>query len=389
MHCTRRLILLLAALISVPFSASAELIIGTKDGFGAQLYGFGRLDIIYQDAHLSHPQFPEFAPLLADDAKKDDDISIHPRLTRLGVKSWSGPLLMGIEVDGVIEIDFQNGGSESREVPRMRLGFGRIQWKGVSLLAGQTWQLVSQLYPGANADSMMWNSGNTGDRSPQLRLGYTVPVGDGGAFEIAAALMMPNTVDKADRDANGFADGADAAIGSYQARVAFSMPLWTKQPLKVAVGGHLGKEQFKTADGADKKLTAWGVFAELDVPIWKQVGIKGEFFMGQGLSDVRGGVKNLLNTDGDEPKTLGFWGELWVKPVPYIDIRGGYGQDSPEKAANGIESNAVIWALVGWRPVPQFRIQAEYHRWSTDHRVAENAEIETTNRFNMHFTYFF
>ena len=389
MLSSRFIAVVFAASLGAPGLASAQLIIGDKDGLGAQLYGFARLDVLYQDAQLSHPQFPEFA-LLRSDGKKVDNLSVHPRLTRLGVAAWTGNLDGGFTVDAKIELDFQNGGSESRELPRLRHGYGQLKWNGLTILAGQTWQLVSQLFPAANADSMMWNSGNTGDRAPQIRVGYALDVGEKGRLDYDIAMMMPNTVDKADRDQDGQVDGAAAAVGSYEARVGFSMPLWTEKAFKIAVGGHFGQEEY-TPDYADAKtLTSWGVFAELDMPIIDMLGIRGEFFVGAGLSDVRGGVKQVTNKDGDAVETLGFWAELWLIPVTGLHLAGGFGMDDPEDGGDrSINSNMVAWGSVAYRPWKPFRVGAEYHHWFTEHDLGAATKTEEVNRVDIHLTYFF
>ena len=95
-----------------------------------------------------------------------------PRLTRLGI-DWSGPQIAKLgnaKLIGKLETDFQNGGTESRQIIRIRHAYVRLDWERFSMLAGQTWDLVSPLFPTVNGDTLQWNAGNVGDRRPQLRV---------------------------------------------------------------------------------------------------------------------------------------------------------------------------------------------------------------------------
>lgn len=378
----------------VPGSAEAGLVVGDPEGVGLQVYGFTRLDVIFQDSHLSHPQYPEFAPHLPEGEEGVGDFTIHPRLSRLGFKTWSRDVADGVSLETRIEIDFQNGGSESRSLIRMRHAYGKLQAGGFSLLAGQTWQLVSQLYPGANADSMMWNAGNTGDRSPQIRLAYDFAAGQEGSFQTALAVQMPNTVDGADRDEDGFKDGAVAQMPSLEARMAYQRPLWTSLPFRMAIGGHYGEEAHDlSGDTAtdDDGFTTWGLFTELELPLHDVLSIRGEFFLGEGLSDFRGGVKQTVDGDGGSVETMGFWGEAVIRPLSVLKLVAGYGQDDPEVGELGIDKNSVLWAAVHWTVVPSMKVGAEYHRWSTEHAGDSEPASSTAavSRFNVHFKYAF
>ena len=386
---------------SVADAAQPKLIIGSEDGFGAQLYGFARLDIIYNSRTFDHPQFPNFVPV---GPGGDGQVNIHPRLSRLGFKTWSGLLLGQIDVGATIEFDFQNGGSESRQAVRMRHAFAHLKLKGgFYLLAGQTWDLVSQLYPMANADSMMWNTGNLGDRAPQLRLGFRATIGD-GKLDMALALLMPSVTDTRDLDENGTPDGQDSGLPGFQARVGYKASLWTKRPFQIAVGGLLTKTETQLA-GQTQSWTSWGVMAELDIPLHDVIGIRGEWFMGQDLAEVRGGIKQGLKTTTDaaglllkasEVRTMGFWAELYAQPTSYLRLAAGYGQDDPEDAdlsSGGRALNRAFWGVVHWRIVPPFRVGVEYLHWKTDYLSGKTDSVSgltaEAHRIDVHFAYFF
>jgi hypothetical protein len=146
------------------------------EGNKVKLYGFLRLDLDFDSQRPSNGQIPFF--ITTPDARAggsgNGDFSMHPRLTRFGL-DYTGPTvakLKDAKLTGKFEADFENGGSESRQIIRIRHAYLRLGWKDFSITGGQTWDVVSPLFPTVNHDSLMWNAGNVGDRRPQLRAAY-------------------------------------------------------------------------------------------------------------------------------------------------------------------------------------------------------------------------
>jgi hypothetical protein len=106
---------------------------------------------------------------------------MHPRSTRFGV-DYSGPKVPGLgdaDLSGKLELDFENGGSESRQIIRIRHAYLQLAKNDVSILAGQSWDVFSPLFPTVDNDTLLWNAGNLGDRRPQFRFSYDPKVGRG------------------------------------------------------------------------------------------------------------------------------------------------------------------------------------------------------------------
>lgn len=146
-----------------------------------QLYGFIRTDAQWNDSRFNDPQIPGFvrsedptAPSSIGAPKNEEEFALHARLTRLGL-DFTGPVIPRLgdaRLTGNIEIDFYNSGlsgSDSRSAIRMRKAYVQLGWDELTVLAGQTWDLISPLFPAVNADLVMWGAGNLGDRRPQIR----------------------------------------------------------------------------------------------------------------------------------------------------------------------------------------------------------------------------
>jgi hypothetical protein len=130
-----------------------------------KLYGFVREDVIYDDSRPDASQTPLFILSEPSGSENRENFTMHPRLTRFGT-DLTGPSLArlgGARVSGKVEVDFQNGGRESRAIPRWRHAYLNVAWRASSVLIGQTWDLISPLFPSVNADTLMWNAGSVRD----------------------------------------------------------------------------------------------------------------------------------------------------------------------------------------------------------------------------------
>jgi len=87
------------------------------EGNKLKLYGFIRLDLLFDSQQPNNPQSILF--IKSPDPRtgnENGDFTMHPRLTRFGI-DYSGPRIAKLgnaELTGKLETDFQNGGTESR-----------------------------------------------------------------------------------------------------------------------------------------------------------------------------------------------------------------------------------------------------------------------------------
>ncbi|MBI4484061.1 MAG: hypothetical protein HY652_14390, partial [Acidobacteria bacterium] len=179
-----------------------------------KFYGFLRLDLIADDSRPDNGQIPFF--ILSEDprvgARDAAHFTLHPRLTRFGI-NYSGPAVETLgdsRLGGQLELDFQNGGRESRQIIRIRHANLKLTRGGFYLLGGQTWDIISPLFPTVNNDTLMWNAGNLGDRRPQILAAFE-PKGETGQFSFTGGIGLTGAIDALDLDNNGFRDGEESA----------------------------------------------------------------------------------------------------------------------------------------------------------------------------------
>ena len=106
------------------------------EGNKIKLYGFLRLDMDFDSQHPNNTQTPLFitSPDPRTNGTTNGDYSIHPRLTRIGI-DYTGPRIAKLgdaRLSGKLETDFENGGSESRQIIRIRHAYLRA-WIGKRL----------------------------------------------------------------------------------------------------------------------------------------------------------------------------------------------------------------------------------------------------------------
>jgi hypothetical protein len=361
----------LLILLAVGISAATE----------TTFYGFVRFDAIVDDSKLNHHQFPNW--VLSEGAQENDShISLHPRLTRAGVKFKPVELGDDTKISGMIEADFQNGGSESREILRMRHAYFNLQKGNLHFLAGQTWALISPLYPAANNDGMMWNAGNLGDRHPQARVTFKP---DGGHFTAALAVGQTGAVDRKDLDGNGVRDGEDATLPFVQARVGLE-----KKKAKIGVWSHWASESTATPVGGATEFTSWVAGLDASITLTDMLSVQGEGWIGSNLTDMRGGIGQGVNTaTGKEIASTGGWAQLQLKPNAKWKLFAGATMDTPDEAdlpAGGRKSNLALFFVGRYRPWDQFQAAFEYLNWKTEYKGAAKG---TANRADVHFTYYY
>ncbi len=310
-------------------------------------YGFVRTDAIF-DSHSPNPngQIPFYIespdrPGIGSDSER---FTLHPRLTRVGFDYAGADPDKGWQLSGKAEFDFQGGGSESRQTPRARHLYLQIKRGTTSVLAGQTWEVISPLFPSPNDDTLMWNAGNLGDRRPQVRVTHDAP---DGALSLAVALGLTGAVDAKDLDNNGIRDGEDSGAPNVQARVA-----WKGPKGHLGVWGHTAKERTKTPVGGETSFESEAVGADARFLVGPNMDLSAEVWSGRNLSDVRGGVGQGVNTTtGKEIRSSGGWVELGMRSGARHRAAIGYTVDNPKDAdvpAGGRTKNYAYYLHNKW-----------------------------------------
>lgn len=373
-----------------------------------KFYGFLRLDVQYTDSRPNNTQTIGFVRSEDPDAPESigapedaETLTIHPRLTRFGV-DYAGPRFgggNGPKLSGKLEIDFYNSGlqgqAESREAIRMRKAYVQVDWDKVMLLAGQTSDLISPLYPAVNPDLVMWGAGNLGDRRAQIRVDYHRAVGDNGRWMFQNAIGLTGAIDNLNLDpagsfGAGFRDGETSGLPTFQSRLAYSRKNARGKSFTLGLWGHSAEVDPDTSIAGQVDFESWAYGLDLEVPLYRdKVWLKSEWWRGANLTDVRGGIFQGINTaTGQEIHSEGGWAELGIQVNPWYTTHIGYSTENPEDGDLNLGGRTLneIFYWGNRFQVKSVGIGLDYLNWTTKYVGFDQGDA---NRLVTYVTYGF
>lgn len=353
-------------------------------GVKAQLYGFARFDASYDTGKINPGNI---ALWVRPEGLNNNDAewNLTAGATRLGL-NLTGPDTDTIKLSGNIEFDFlSNIGAENNASPRLRHGYLKAFWPAsdFSILAGQTWDVISSQIPFTDDPAIMWAAGNIGSRHPQLRLTKGFSVGEKGRIEVVAAASR--TIGESNNLAETWNTdpGKDADIPTIQGRIAFSTPLLVDtQPATIALSGHFGQEEWDSdKTGNHETLDSWSCNVEIALPLSEKLALAGEYFTGSNLDDYWGGigqgVNNTISSDLKEIRSQGGWAAIRYTMNSSSSFSLGAGIDDPndnDLATGGRSLNQSVFANVINRITPNFIFGLQLSKWNTDYKNAPDSD---------------
>ncbi|MEI8032054.1 MAG: hypothetical protein WCH05_01710 [Chlorobiaceae bacterium] len=357
--------------------APAAPTVSTASGTKLQLYGFARFDASYDSGQI----YPGNIALYArprSGGKSDGEWNLTAGATRLGL-NLSGPDTPNMKLTGNIEMDFLGGGTENNSNPRLRHGYLKAYWPAsdLSLVAGQTWDLVAPQMPFVDDAGLMWDAGNIGSRHPQLRLTKGVPAGERGRMELAIAASRTIGETNATTGITATDPGKDAAMPTIQGRVAWSGPVLVgSQPATIGISGHYGQEEWDSNNtGSHKTLDSWSCAVDLLLPVCNKLTLAGEYFTGTNLDDYFGGAGQGVNAATiASPKAIrahGGWAALKVTVNADTAISLGAGIDDPNdsdlSAPTARTKNQSIFGMLTNKISSNMTLGIQLGQWRTNY----------------------
>ncbi|MEC9485880.1 MAG: DcaP family trimeric outer membrane transporter [Prosthecochloris sp.] len=351
--------------------------------FRAELYGFARLDASYDTGALQTGNIALWACAGGSD---DGKWNISANASRLGLK-LHGPDSKTMKLSGRVELDFLGGGAENQSNPRLRHAYATLSWPkhGLSLLAGQTWDLHSALIPPVSDPALLWGAGNTGMRHPQLRITRKFDLQENGRLEGAIALARAIGENNDAAESYNTDPGEDADLPVLQARLAYIKPLQSGQQLTIGVSGHYGEEEWDiTPTGQSIDVPSWSCIAELGIPLSRTLALQGELFTGTNLDDHAGGIFQGVSTNGStarEIRSSGGWGAFVWQATAHTRLSFGGGIDNPRDGdlADGDRcENRALFTALRTALTPHLVLGAQVAHWKTRYLGGDDAGVLRT-----------
>lgn len=389
--------------------AEMKKLVWTKGDFKIVPYGYLWGSMSYETERTYIGDYVLY--VLSAEDEGEDAFHADGKSTRLGI-DVTGPqlwLFNGAETGGKVEFDFQGAFvTENKGSVLLRHAYAEIKNESFRFLAGQTWDVISPLYPGTLMYSVGWGGGNIGYRRAQFRLERYYAISDTMLWTVQGSLNhdLITPTDFPTSTAGGVTVRGDhSAWPVIEGRVAVTLGRRGPGCLPITFGasGHIGEQLYDfrgTAPGLlppadDYPIKTWSVNADVKIPITERLGFQGEFFSGDNLGPYLGGVIQGINPITRRGiRSTGGWGELWYDWTEDLHSHVGYAIDDPlDKdvparmpgvANDGRTYNQFFFGNLIYDLTEKFIVGVEVTDWKTlykTQRPGESVHIEFVARY--------
>jgi len=343
-----------------------------------QLYGYFKLDAAYDTGRTNTGNFARWVESDVK-AQNDDQFNMTANQTRFGLR-LNGPTEGDIQTSGRIEIDFY-GDAPAENKPALLLRHAYLQFYSVeydlTVLAGQTSDVISPLFPSTVNYIVAWWGGNIGYRRPQIRLTKGFELSEDTSMEVAGAITRSIGDTTSNFDPGD--SGEDSGLGAFQTRISLSFPLLGERKTALGVSGHWGQEEYDI-DAFDhyQKYDSWSINFDLVQPINDWLTLKGEVFTGENLQSYNGGIAQGINVPlDDEIGSTGGWIAATLTPIN--DWSFNIGATMEDVRANDVEIGArtlnnSIFANAAYNLSANTQVALELSKWHTERKQQGGAD---------------
>jgi hypothetical protein len=269
----------------------------------------------------------------------------------------------------------------------MRHAYMQLTWpeEKFEILAGQTADVISPLYPTTLNYTVLWDAGNIGYRHPQIRITKHLALDSEIDLELQAAVSR--TIGRISA-LTGSESGEDAGFPTLQGRLGLTLPRAGYEPTIIGLSGHWGQEEYDiAASGANKEFDSWSINIDVTQPINDWLNIKGEFFTGENLNTYFGGIgqgvraikdaNGIIINHSNEIKSMGGWIALSLEPWDHWRFNIGTGIDDVD--ADDVNPgdrtlNRCLFGNITYSLNKSTEIALELSHWRTEYHGPGDAD---------------
>lgn len=367
---------------------SADVPVTTKKGLPVSLYGTLLFTAGVNTAPFNIEDLPMIAAKQGSDATGGDkNFYATARQTRIGLNLTPVNTLGG-KLSGVFEFDLMGGAAPYSngvgfDIFRMRLGYGRLDWKHFAIEAGQDWSIFAPLNPTSMNEfgiPELTAAGNAWIRSPLVKIEAKTTNAGGNNLLWQLAAMDSNMGDNSTTAvvvARQPGIGERGRMPSLESRLAFAKS-YNDRDFTIGFSGHYQRGRNAGTVGAltvQTPVDSWGAALDFSLPITKIIAITGEAYEGRALgiySVASGEAMGAVNTTGAHGVlSRGGWAQLQLNWTKQWQTNFAYGIDQPDDLqipAGNRSRNQQYMANVIDRLTRNVNLSVEYRRILTDYR---------------------
>jgi len=341
-----------------------------------QFYGYIKADAAHDSSRTTTGNYVLYVDSEAT-RNNDREFNLTAGETRLGF-NFTGPGSETMKTTGKVEFDFfGNLAAENKAKIQMRHAYMNLEWPGAqfSLLAGQTWDVISPLNPSTLNYPVLWEAGNIGYRRPQIRLTKGVDLTDEVSLKFQGAMVR--TIGRT--DPTNSETGEDAGIPTLQGRVGVTFHGFGPKPTTVGLSGHVGKEEYDIdATGRNLDFDSESINLDVTQPVCSWMTLKAELFSGNNLSAYLGGIGQGVNTTSlNEISSQGGWIAASLGPWSKWSFNVGAGVDNVDRddvEVGGRTRNSCVFGNVRYAVNSHAQVGLELSQWDTSYKGVGDAD---------------
>jgi hypothetical protein len=318
---------------------------------------------------------------------------VDAKSTRIGLDVL-GPRIACLDCaqsGGKVEFDFQGASTqENKGSVLLRHAYWEVKDEEFRLLAGQTWDIISPLYPNTTMYTVYWAAGNIGYRRAQFRGERYIACSDELLWTMQGSINGDIIADTAPTGISAIGDQSSWPVIEGRTALTFGQRGKGCNPITLGVSSHIGEQRFKFTAAPVKEMSAetWSFNVDLKAPITDRFGIQGEYQIGDDLSSFQGGILQGYNFTLRKPiYDAGGWLEVWYYWTPCWHSHVGYCIDDPldkDIPTGGRTYNSVYFGNIMYDVTKQFTCGLEVGQWRTLYKgltPGESTRIEFMARY--------
>ena len=263
------------------------------------------------------------------------------RQSQIGLEVF-GPQVAGARTRGDVQVDFAGGFPRTSNgvafgLMRLRTGTIRLDWPHTSVVAGQDSPFFSALSPtsfATVAEPALAYAGNLWTWIPQIRVEHRLTLSENATMTFQGGIL-----DGLTGEPPIYSYGRTPQAGEfsrqpgYAGRVAWSQNLGG-QTMTLGAGAYYSRQDW----GFGRSVNGWASTLDWTQPLGKWVSLSGEFYRGQALGGLGGGLYQSAIFTGNptDPNTqvrgldaIGGWTQVKLRPSSKVEFNAAAGQDNP------------------------------------------------------------